>query len=113
MKRLISLVTLGLFMGMMPCTYAQDSSTGSVRTPGITRRQHRQQHRIRQGVRSGELTRGEFRRLEKEQAEIQEDKKEAKADGTVTKDERKELRHEQNVASRRIYRAKHNNRDRN
>ena len=56
---------------------------------------------------------GEVRKLEKEQKEIQSDKHAAKADGTVTGEERKEIQTEQNKASRHVYRAKHNNRKRN
>jgi hypothetical protein len=50
--------------------------------------------------------------LEKEQKEIQQDKIAARADGTVTGAERKEIQKDQNKASRHVYRAKHNNRNR-
>lgn len=88
------------------------AQTPGTKTPGIRQRQRNQQHRIRQGVRSGELTARETRRLEKEQKEVQQEKKEARADGTVTAQERREIHKEQNQASRHIYRAKHNRRDR-
>jgi len=87
--------------------------TPGKRTPVATRRQGNQQKRIGQGIASGELKAGEVRKLEKEQKEIKETKQEARADGTVTGAERKEIRKEQNKASRHIYRAKHNNRKRN
>ncbi len=87
-------------------------SDGSTRTPVINQRQRNQQHRIQQGVRSGELTPSETRHLEREQARIQHDKRQAKADGRVTPQERANLTHEQNRASRDIYRDKHNNRTR-
>lgn len=48
-----------------------------------------------------------------DQKEIRQDVKEARADGTVTKDERKDIKQDQRQASRKIYRKKHNNRDRN
>ena len=92
---------------------AQEGSGPGKKTPGIRHRQKNQQKRIGQGVRSGELTANETIRLEKEQKEIQQDKKEAKSDGVVTRDERKEIHQDQNKASRHIYRAKHNRRDRN
>jgi hypothetical protein len=85
----------------------QKSSTA---TPVVRERQKNQQRRIRQGVKSGELTKGETRRLEAEQGKIQADKLAAKSDGTVTPAERKQLHREQNKASRDIYRKKHNNR---
>jgi uncharacterized protein (UPF0335 family) len=81
-------------------------------TPVATKRQQSQQRRIGRGVASGELKAGEVRRLEQEQKEIQQDKQEAKADGTVTGEERKEIQKEQNKASRHVYRAKHNSKPR-
>jgi uncharacterized membrane protein YebE (DUF533 family) len=77
-------------------------------TPRVTKRQIRQQARIEQGVKSGELTPKETRRLEAQQAKIAIDKARAKADGVVTPRERAKLAREQNRASRNIYRKKHN-----
>jgi uncharacterized membrane protein YebE (DUF533 family) len=68
--------------------------------------------RIVQGVKSGELTRAETARLAKNQREITRDISVAKADGIVTKTERREIKREQCQQSRNIKRAKHNNRDR-
>lgn len=81
-------------------------------TPRITKRQIRQQHRIKQGVKSGELTKPEARHLEARERKIQADKKAAKADGVVTAKERAKIKREQNRASRAIYRKKHNARTR-
>lgn len=75
--------------------------------PGVNARQHHQQQRIGQGVRSGELTRGETRRLEREQRHIRQEERQYKSDGVLTRAERADLRHDQNVASRHIYREKH------
>ncbi len=77
-------------------------------TPGINKRQRNQQRRIRQGVKSGELTKSETRHLEKEEGKIEADKLEAKSDGSVTPAERAKLQREENHASRDIYRKKHN-----
>ncbi len=74
---------------------------------GINQRPKNQQQRIRQGVRSGELTRREARRLEREQSRIQHDKRVAKSDGEMTTRERTRIQREQNRASRDIYRQKH------
>ncbi|HWQ34349.1 MAG TPA: hypothetical protein VNQ79_15990 [Blastocatellia bacterium] len=110
MKKLFStIIVAGIAFALTAPAFAQTAGT---KTPGIRHRQRNQQHRIRQGVRSGELTAGETRRLEKEQKDIQQDKKAAKSDGTVTAQERREIHQEQNQASRHIYRAKHNRRDR-
>lgn len=83
-------------------------------TDAQTVKRARSQHqRIRQGVRSGELTRAEAVNLRTDQKEIRQDVKEAKADGVVTPEERREVRQDQRQASRKIFRKKHNNRDRN
>jgi len=72
-----------------------------------------QHQRIKQGVKSGELTKAETVNLAKDQKEIRQEVKAAKADGNVTTAERKDIRQDQRQASRKIYRKKHNNRDRN
>lgn len=69
--------------------------------------------RIRQGVRSGELTRVETRRLVHQQRDIRRDVRAAKSDGVVTRAERREIKQEKRKADRRIYRARHNRRERN
>jgi hypothetical protein len=88
-------------------TTQTEATKKSAATPGVTKGQINQQRRIRQGVRSGELTRPETKKREAEQAKIQADKKAAKSDGTVTKDERKQLHKEENKASKDIYKQKH------
>ena len=80
------------------------------RTPVINRRQHNQERRINQGVRSGELTRNETRNLRNDERHISRDRRMAKADGRVTPNERRHLRHDENRTSRAIYRDKHNDR---
>ena len=77
-------------------------------TPQINRTQKNQQLRIHQGVKSGELTRREARKLENQQKAIRYNKRIAKANGVVTSGERKQIRNEQNRASKNIYMKKHN-----
>jgi len=104
-------VTLLFILGLMLAGSA-DLLAGPAarRTPVITQRQANQQARIRQGVRSGALTRGEARLLQREQAKIRMHKRLAKSDGVVTPGERQKLRREQNRANRHICQAKHNRR---
>jgi len=83
--------------------------TASAGAQGINHRQKNQQKRIRQGVRSGELTRPEFRKLGKEQARIRRHEAKAKADGKLEPRERVRLQKELNKSSRHIYRQKHDN----
>lgn len=70
--------------------------------------QIKQQKRIEQGVRSGELTRHELARLQNEQRQIKHFAHRAKADGHVNKWERRQLAIMKKQASRHIYTAKHN-----
>ena len=72
-----------------------------------------QHHRVKQGVQSGELTRRETHNLAKDQREIRHERRDARSDGKVTRRERKEIRHDQRKESHKIYRKKHNRRDRN
>lgn len=68
--------------------------------------------RLRQGVASGEVTRGEARKARKEMNDVRVAKQNAKADGVVTVDERKEIAKQDRQADRTIHRVKHNGRQR-
>ena len=63
--------------------------------------------RIRQGVKSGELTKAETARLAAQTAKLKNERKDYKADGVVTAEERKDYRKDKKKVSRRIYRQKH------
>lgn len=86
------------------------SMYAQVKTPVVDQREQNQQKRIEQGVKSGELTPVETRRLERQEGKIKADEMNAKADGKVTPAERRKLHRELNRESKRIYRKKHNNR---
>jgi hypothetical protein len=77
------------------------------RDPGVNARQHNQQHRIADGVRSGELTREETKTLRTEQREIRQKERAYKSDGKLTRAERRDLHREQNQASQNIREEKH------
>lgn len=108
-KAMTVLMTTGILFGLTMTSFAACPPN----KPVARTRQQEQQQRIRQGVRSGELTRGEVRSLEREQREIHQDIRQAHADGVVTLGERREIQQDQNQASRHIARAKHNRWDRN
>ena len=76
-------------------------------TPRVDQREANQQARIAQGAASGQLTPKETNRLEKEQAVVNKAEANAKADGTVTKHERRRLHRLQEGASRDIHHQKH------
>ena len=86
---------------------------GGTATPVVKKRQHHQMRRIRQGVRSGQLTKEETKGLLKDEKDIQKAKAEAKADGVVTMEERKELHQKLNEESNKIYNEKHDSETRN
>ena len=83
------------------------SALANDRDPGVNQRQHRQERRIEQGVRSGELTRQEAKGLRKEERGIRQEERAAKSDGKLTRAERKDLHHDLNQASKDIHREKH------
>lgn len=82
------------------------------RDPGVNQRQQHQSQRIKQGVRSGELTRRETGKLAEEQKDIRQLERAYKSDGELTHAERADLHHEQNQASRDIYKQKHDAQER-
>jgi len=83
-------------------------ASAQTQTPGVDARQAEQHQRIAQGVKSGELTKGEARNLRAGQRHVRRMKRRAKADGKVTPRERRRLNRAQNHQSRKIYRLKHN-----
>ncbi|HPF26752.1 MAG TPA: hypothetical protein P5528_09160 [Steroidobacteraceae bacterium] len=82
-------------------------------TPLLDQRQQNQRDRIVQGVRTGELTRTETRRLVAGQANLRRLEARAKSDGEVTARERVRLQREASQQSRRIARQKHDRQSRN
>lgn len=88
------------------------AASAGTATPRIDQREANQRHRIVQGVRSGQLTRAEARRLRAGQRHVHRMERIAKADGHVTARERARIARAQNVQSRHIRRFKHNQRTR-
>jgi hypothetical protein len=76
-------------------------------------RQHKGQNldnRIEQGVRSGELTRKEVRKLRRERREIRQMRRDFLSDGRLSTWERRTLARAKKRLSRHVYRLKHNDR---
>lgn len=109
MKKIIRISIIAiLFIGVIQVQpFAQESS------PLITGKQIKQERKIRQGVRSGELTRTETRALRAEQRKVKLMKKGAAADGKITRGERALIRRNQRIANTHIYRQKHDGQSRN
>ena len=74
--------------------------------PNIREREKNQQKRIAEGAQSGELTKKEVKKLEKQEANLHRQIQRADGPGLTPK-ERARIRHKQKVQSRRIYRQKH------
>ena len=79
----------------------------TVPTPRVDQREAYQQARIEAGIASGQLSRREARRLEREQAQIRAAEWQAKSDGVVTPRERRQLERMQELASANIRAALH------
>jgi hypothetical protein len=94
-------IALFALMGISVGVFAQTA------TPGINRTQAEQQRRIHEGAATGQLTRHEIKKLEKQQRKIEWDKLKAKSDGVVTRHERRHIQKEQEKAARKIYKEKH------
>ncbi len=95
----------GLFVAVLATASIAEAQTN---TPVINARQHNQEKRIRNGVRSGALTHSEASTLHKDERNISAEKRMAKSDGVVTSGERKMIRHQENRDSKAIYHKKHN-----
>jgi len=76
--------------------------------PYIDRREINQEHRIYRGVQSGQVTPGEFRRLENQQGRINAAEARMRADGHLSRGERARLKRMLTRSSRDIYALKHN-----
>lgn len=98
MKTLLTVIFFFFGMGVM---LAQE-------TPRADVRQRNQTTRIQEGRASDELTRRESKMLRKEQRHIHRAERRTKADGDVTRAERRRLERKQDRANRHIYRAKNN-----
>jgi len=105
MKKMITAIILGAFV-LAPVAQAGNKS------PGVNKREHHQVKRIKQGAKSGELTRRETHRLAHEQAHIRAKEARFKADGELTTRERVKLHRDLNRSSRHIYRQKHDGQSR-
>jgi hypothetical protein len=95
------ILAIAIFSTASYATSAQTTTSKHVSTIKNDRQ------RIRQGVKSGELTKAEAARLKAQTAKVNQERKEYKADGVVTLEERKDLRQDKKKLSRRIYKQKH------
>jgi hypothetical protein len=95
-----------VFVGTLAAA-APSPAEAAQREPGVNARQHNQQHRMQQGVRQGDLTRGETRRLQNQARDIRREEHAFRSDGQFTRGERREVHRDLNHLSRDIYRERH------
>ena len=109
--RLIKLVLVAALTSAPAMTFAQTTAPEQPKNP-IVKREFNQQRRIGNGVRSGRLTPGQGFRLERQQRNFHRQFRALRArhNGRLTMRERRMFHRRQNIASRRIFRAKHHNR---
>jgi hypothetical protein len=101
-----SLLAPALLVGALCVPLSAQAQSSKPRS--INARERRQEQRIRQGERSGELTRSEAERLQAEQARIRVDEAYARrSGGELTAKERARIEREENRASKDIYKQKH------
>ncbi|MBA3713368.1 MAG: hypothetical protein H0W76_13105 [Pyrinomonadaceae bacterium] len=115
-ESLKKLLAPALFVAALAFPLASEAQANqpNCRTKSVNARQGRQTTRIRQGVRSGELTRRETQRLAAEQAVIR--TQEAfyrRSGGEFTARERARVQRELQQSSKHIYKQKHDRQDRN
>ncbi len=103
---------LTISFGVLLCLAFAVSDASAQERRTINERQQNQRERIFRGVQSGELTGRETGRLAREQAQIYRMESRLRASGDeFTRRERLRVRHQQNQASRHIYRQKHDRQD--
>lgn len=107
MRKIVSLLIAATFV------FGAATVSMAVGHGRIDKREYREQRRIGQGIRSGELTRREAGRLEAGLAKIKTDERFARMDGHLSYRERERLQRELNHESRGIYRQKHDGQQRN
>ncbi len=100
------ILTLGAILAAFTLSMPAMADRGD-RGDRVDARQDRQQHRIERGVRSGDLTRNEARRLERGQDRIDRMQHRAYSDGYVSRSERSRIHREVERQDRRIYRERH------
>jgi len=97
MKKLLLLSAIVLVFGLAPATFGQG------------RYNRHERRRIERGIRSGQLTGDEARGLRERQRQIRQERRGYRSDGTITRDERRDLHRDRRELSRQIYRERHDN----
>ena len=98
---------IGTALAVILCGAAPAMANHGPRDASVNQRQHLVEQRIEQGLRSGELTRREYRRLQHEAHEIARLEHAFRADGRLSERERGELHARLDRLGREVYRENH------
>ncbi|CAN5708616.1 hypothetical protein BH18ACI4_BH18ACI4_06110 [soil metagenome] len=101
MKKLLLLCAAVLLIGLPADIFAQRRNYDD-RYYG--NRRYNDRARIRRGVRSGQLTREEARRLREQEHTNRTERRGYRSDGALTRAERREIRHDERQSDRQIRR---------
>jgi hypothetical protein len=74
----------------------------------IKKREQREANRFNKGTERGQLTSKERNRLVNQMSTVEVERRQAMADGKMSKRERQDIRHDQNRLSHDIYNKRHN-----
>jgi hypothetical protein len=102
MKPVLSSLLAVLLTSVVAAPQAADGPERSV-----NQRQHNQQQRIHQGVRQGDLTRGEARQLQHQARDVRREERAFRSDGRFTAAERQQVQRDLNHVSRNIRHERH------
>jgi hypothetical protein len=106
----VTQITLAATLLLAPVLVLAQTPTPRKNDYNINQRKYDQQHRIANGVKSGQLTPRETAHLEHQETAInhEEHAMRAQNNGRLTKQDRKTIHQQQNQESRRIHRDRHN-----
>ena len=109
--RILKYVLVAALTAAPAVMIAQTPAQDAPKAP-IAKREFNQQRRIGDGIRNGRLNPRQGARLERQQMRIHRQMRgmRARHNGRLTMRQHRFINHRQNVASRRIFRAKHHNR---
>ena len=104
MRKFLLLCAIGLLLGLSTDAFAQGYYRRGGRADDRSDRQ-----RIRRGLRSGQITRDEARRLRERQRQISAERRGYRSDGIFSHEERRDIRRDEREHDRLIRRYRRNN----
>lgn len=101
MKKFLLLSVVALLLGASTETFAQNRNRGGDWN-GRPDRQRSDRQRVQRGVRSGQITRDEARQIRERERQIRAERRGYRSDGTITREERREIRRDEREQDRYI-----------